>query len=72
MQERMTWESQTLQQREIFNKREEDLKKQSQDLLSEYKMKQDELQRIKEGMKTEIAELVRQYQAKLKAQLPSR
>ncbi len=68
MQERMTWESQTLQQREIFNKREEDLKKQSQDLLSEYKIKQDELQRIKDGMKSEIAELVHQYQAKLKAQ----
>ena len=68
LQEQMAWESKKLKEEEALIHRDEDIKKQNQDLLSEYKLKQAELQHIKEGMQGEIAELVRQYQAKLKGQ----
>jgi len=68
LQEQSSWESRKLADHEGLVKRDEELKKQSQDLAYEYKRKQSELQNIKEGMQREIAEIVRQYQAKVKGQ----
>ncbi len=67
VQEQAAWERQKLSEHEALSKRDEELKKSSQDLSHDYTRKQAELQKIKEGMQREIAEVVRQYQAKLRA-----
>ncbi|MDE1976849.1 MAG: hypothetical protein KGI84_06285 [Elusimicrobia bacterium] len=60
------WESRRLDEEQKLHEERERLLTREQELAAEYKKKQGELQSIKEGLQREIAELVRQYQAKLK------
>jgi uncharacterized protein YukE len=64
--ERAAWEAARLSEQRTLSKRKEELTLQADNLASEYKKKQAELQRIKEAMQSELAEVVRQYQAKMR------
>jgi chromosome segregation ATPase len=64
--EREGWETFRLAEQQVLSKRKEELALHTENLASEYKKKQGELQRIKEAMQAELAEVVRQYQAKMR------
>ncbi|MBI5242410.1 MAG: hypothetical protein HY922_01845 [Elusimicrobia bacterium] len=64
--EREAWEAGRLSESQAVSKRKEELALQAENLAGDYKKKQAELQRIKEAMQSELAEVVRQYQARMR------
>jgi uncharacterized protein YukE len=64
--DREAWDANRLAESQTMSKRREELALQAESLAGEYKKKQAELQRIKEAMQSELAEVVRQYQAKMR------
>ena len=63
--EREAYEAQRLSKESALAKRKDELAQQAETLADEYKKKQAELQRIKESLQSELAEVVRQYHAKM-------
>jgi hypothetical protein len=64
--EREGWETFRLAEHQVLSKRKAELALQTENLTGAYKKKQTELQRIKEAMQSELADVVRQYQAKMR------
>lgn len=64
--DREAWDEARLCEAQSLSKRKEEIALQADNLANEYKKKQTELQRIKESMQSELAEVVRQYQAKMR------
>lgn len=64
------WEAKKAEDVEALNKRERELVARTQDLGLEYKEKQAEFQKLKEALQREVAEIVRQYQARLRGEAP--
>jgi uncharacterized protein YukE len=64
--DREAWDANRLAESQTMSKRREELALQAESLAGEYKKKQVELQRIKEAMQSELAEVVRQYQARMR------
>jgi chromosome segregation ATPase len=64
--DREAWETARLSETQAMAKRKEELVVQADNLAGEYKKKQAELQKIKESLQAELAEVVRQYQARMR------
>ncbi len=64
------WEAKKAEDVEALNKRERELAARTQELALEYKEKQAEFQKLKEALQREVAEIVRQYQARLRGEAP--
>jgi chromosome segregation ATPase len=62
--DRETWDATRISEAKSLSKRKEELSLQADNLASEYKKKQTDLQRLKDSMQSELAEVVRQYQVK--------
>ena len=65
--DREAWESARLAEQQALAKRSDSLTVQADNLAGEYKKKQLELQRIKESMQSELAEVVLQYQSRMRS-----
>ena len=64
--DREAWDAARISEAQALSKRKEEIALQADNLASEYKKKQLELQKIKESLQSELAEVVRQYQAKMR------
>jgi hypothetical protein len=64
--DREAWDAARLTEAQSLSKRKEEISLQADSLANEYKKKQAELQRIKDSMQSELAEVVRQYQARMR------
>ena len=65
-QELDAWESRRLTEEESLKKRSTDVEIKTQQLAQEYRKKQQEIEDLKANMQKSIADLVRQYQARLR------
>lgn len=64
--DREGWDAARLSEAQSLSKKKEELALQADNLAAEYRKKQQELQKIKEGMQAELSEVVRQYQARMR------
>lgn len=66
LQEMSTWEADTRRRDEALLAREKAMTERERQIKEEYQKKQTELQQIKEGLRAEVTELIKQYQTKLR------
>lgn len=57
---------------EVFLKKQTDLEIRSQHLIQEYRKKQQEIEDLKTNLQKSVTDLVRQYQARIKGEVPPR
>jgi hypothetical protein len=64
--EQGTWETQRLSEQHALAQRQKELDLEAAKLANDYKKKQEDIQLLKEAMQAELAEVVREYQSKMR------